>query len=90
MVGTLPLHLGEGIAFGVLCEHHLEVGFGHASPADEILAFEDADTLAEAFFERLKPILVMTMPGPGKPYEVHRSVVKLVAIEMMTLLSFSR
>ena len=91
VMGHFVLHdlVGRTGINGVVGEHGLEVGFGHAGPADEVLAGIDGE-VCEEFFDGFEPVVIMTMSRFGEPDEVVRSVVELVTIKMMALLSFSR
>ena len=64
MMGHVVLHRIVGGVAVVLGKHTLEVGFGHAGKADEVLAGKDEDTLiAEKSFKRFESGIIMTMSG---------------------------
>ena len=68
---------------GVVGEHGLEVGFGHAGPADEVLAGIDGE-VCEEFFEGFEPVVIMTMSRFGEPDDVLHSIVRRDTIEVVT------
>ena len=91
MVGHFVLHDFVGGARVAVegGEHGAEGGFGHAGKADKVLTGIDGDILDERL-ECFASSVVMVMTRLGEPDEVIRSVVELIAIEMMAYLSFAR
>ena len=89
MVGEIVVHTGGGGITVVLGEEGMESIVGEASPVDEGLAVKKEDGISEELLGFIESGIVEPMAGSGEPDEVVRSVVELVAIEMVALLSLA-